>query len=208
MSSTTYYKYILDDSGGNGHQASVPLSRGKNSLRMTTKPDFHVHNITISLQAHFLALFALNVLIPWSLPRPGLCLLSPPPVCHPNSTTLPTPGTFLRQYIYQVLHSHFRRLPQSTDHSGKRTGAVVKRLWVEGQRRGISATEMPGFDSRSAKQNFPQELQEDFRTQPPPFDRRMGLVGELFVCNSETYPRQPGRILPLPVRQGNVSKQV
>jgi len=84
------------------------------------------------------------------------------------------------QYIYQVSHPNFRRLPQSTDHFGKRTGAVVKRLWVEGQRRGISATEMPGFDSRSAKQNFPQELQEDFRTHPPPLDRREALDGELF----------------------------
>jgi len=57
---------------------------------------------------------------------------------------------------------------------------VVKRLWVESQRRGISATEMPGFDSRSAKQNFPKELQEDFRTHPPPLDRREALGGELF----------------------------
>ena len=57
---------------------------------------------------------------------------------------------------------------------------VVKRLWVEGQRRGISATEMPGFDSRSAKQNFPQESQEGFRNRLPPLDRRGALGGELF----------------------------
>jgi len=105
------------------------------------------------------------------------------PGFHPNP---PQPGQatlgFLprRQYIYKVWHHHFRRLPQSTDHTGKRTGAVVKRLWVEGQRRGISATEMPGFDSRSAKQNFPQELQEDFRSRLPSLDRRGGLGGELF----------------------------
>ena len=101
------------------------------------------------------------------------------PALHPNSP--PPPPSRNSQYIYKVPHPNSRRLPQSTDHFGKRTGAVVKRLWVEGQRRGISATEMPGFDSRSAKQNFPQESLEDFRNPLPPLDRRGGLVGELLT---------------------------
>ena len=51
---------------------------------------------------------------------------------------------------------------------------------------------MPGFDSRSAKQNFPQELQEDFRNHPPPLDRREALGGELFGIFLFQYARVCG----------------
>jgi len=114
-----------------------------------------------------------------------LCLVktanSPPTPCPPSELNL---TTYLPSFPTHSIYTRSSRVTFAASPNQwiirQRTGAVVKRLWVEGQRRGISATEMPGFDSRSAKQNLPQESQEGFRTRLPSSDRRMGLVGELF----------------------------
>ncbi len=103
-------------------------------------------------------------------------LSHPPPALLPNPTPAPSPNP---GYIYHPPRSNSCRLPPINGPHGAHR-RVVKRLWAEGQRRGISATEMPGFDSRAAKKNSPQESQESFRTHPPPLDRRGALGGELF----------------------------
>jgi len=79
--------------------------------------------------------------------------LRPPPPRF-RSQRSPHWGSFLARSRYTTSRIPTLAASPNQRTTWQRTGAVVKRLWVEGQRRGISATEMPGFDSWSAKQNF------------------------------------------------------
>ena len=103
-----------------------------------------------------------------------------PPPCPPSQ--LPPLPSFPQQAVYKAVPP-FQLSPPPPNQ--RTTSASAPALWSSGfgrrvKRRGISATEMPGFDSRAAKQNFPQQLPEDFRNHPPPLDRRRALGGELF----------------------------
>ena len=64
---------------------------------------------------------------------------------------------------------------------------MVKRLWegVNGwnQQPKWSRVRLPTSEVKS----FFKKIKEDFRTRLPPFDRRMGLVGELFVLFLPSY---------------------
>ena len=111
---------------------------------------------------------------------------------HPSPTQVPSSASIYTSPCISSLAAS----PQSTDHIGKRTGAVVKRLWAEGQRWGISATEMsrvrlPGSEAKPSK----KKKKEGFRTRLPPSDRRVGLVGELF-----DFFLSPKNINPFPPR--------
>ena len=112
----------------------------------------------------------------------------PAPASAPESSGIPRlpsqprdSRTFPQRYIYQVPRGHFRRLLTINGPHRQAHRRVVKRLWEEGSRRGISATEMsrvrlPGSEAKLSQNK------EGFRNRnPPPLDRRGGLGGELFV---------------------------
>ena len=102
----------------------------------------------------------------------------------PAIRTQPPPKTpYLpqRQYIYPLPHSNSRRLPQSTDHT-VRTGAWSSGFGWRVNGGGFQQPKCRGFDSQAAKQNLhKKKTKEGFRTRLPLPDRRVGLVGELFV---------------------------
>ena len=106
--------------------------------------------------------------------------------------TLDSPPSFQQaRYVAGTIYSRsrtptFAASSQSTDHT-VRTGAWSSGFGRRAHGGGFQQPKCRGFDSQAAKQNFPQESQEDFRNRnPPPLDRRGGLGGELFVLDFES----------------------
>ena len=114
----------------------------------------------------------------WVLPKASESTPSPPCPSSQLSSLRSFPHT--QQALYNPLPTSQLSPPPPNQRT---TSASAPALWSSGFGRrvaiggGFPATEMPGFDSRAAKQNLPQESQEGFRNRIPTSSRPARGVG-------------------------------